>query len=79
MPGSNKEGPQPQTAAQRQHKYQKSLAEKGLERITLTVDRASVQRMRDISRDHNATFGEVFKLGLLVAERELAKRAAETP
>ena len=45
----------------------------------LTVDRASVQRMRDISRDHNATFGEVFKLGLLVAERELAKRAAETP
>ena len=79
MPESKKEGVQPQTADQRQRKYQKSLAEKGLERITLTVERASVQRMREISRDHNATFGEVFKLGLLVAERVLTKRATETP
>jgi hypothetical protein len=71
---------QSQTAAQRQRKYQHSLAEKGLERITLTVECSAVQRMRDISRNHNVPFGEVFKLGMLIAERELnamAKRAAE--
>ena len=70
---------QPQTAAQRQRKYQQSLGQKGLERITLTVERSSVQLMRDISRDHNVPFGDVFKLGMLIAERELkgmAKRAA---
>lgn len=36
--------------------------------------------MRDISRDHNVSFGEVFNLGILIAERELkamAERAAE--
>jgi len=80
MTDSIEERAQPQTAAQRQRKYQNSLAEKGLERITLTVECSAVKRMRDISRDHNVPFGDVFKLGMLIAERELkamAKRAAE--
>lgn len=80
MPDLIQEKKPPQNAAQRQRKYQKSLAQRGLERVTLTVECSSVQLMRDISRDHNVSFGEVFNLGILIAERELkamAERAAE--
>lgn len=65
----------PKTAAERQEKYRKSLMDKGLERITLTVESSAAQCMRDLSRDHNVTLAAVFKLGTLIVKRELQAMA----
>ncbi|MBR0882904.1 hypothetical protein JQ608_38440 [Bradyrhizobium liaoningense] len=71
MTDSTPEKKPPQTAAQRQHKYRESLQDKGLERIWLVVERSAAQRMRNLSRDHNVPSPDVFKLGMLIAQREL--------
>lgn len=71
MPATTQEKKPPKTAAERQQKYHKSLLDKGLERITLVVENSAAQCLRDLSRDHNKAFGEVFALGVLVAQREL--------
>ncbi|MET4489452.1 hypothetical protein [Bradyrhizobium sp. LA7.1] len=71
MPAPTQEKKPPKTAAERQEKYRKSLMDKGLERVTLTVESSVAQCMRDLSRDHNVPQAAVFKLGTLIAKREL--------
>lgn len=78
MPDSIQEKKPPKTAAERQEKYRKSLVDKGLERVTLVVESSAARCMRDLSRDHNVSQAAVFKLGTLVAKREL-QAMAERP
>ena len=75
MPDPTQEKKPPQTAAERQQKYRKSLMDKGLERITMVVESSAAQCMRDLSRDHNVSQAAVFKLGALIARRELQAMA----
>ncbi|RYF83987.1 MAG: hypothetical protein EOO29_01280 [Comamonadaceae bacterium] len=49
----------------------------GLERITFVVGAATVELLRDLSRDHNEPMARVLQLGALVARRELTSRTAQ--
>ncbi len=75
MSDITKEKMPPKTLAERQQKYRKSLLDKGLERITLVLESSAAQCLRDLSRDHNVSLALVFRLGMLIATRELQAMA----
>lgn len=60
------------SSRQRQTAYRKRIRERGLTRLTTTIDVNTVNTLRALAREHRRTQAEVIQLGVLMAQRALS-------
>lgn len=59
------------SATERSREFRQRLALKGAASLTLTVDRDTARRLREIAHEHKQSIGEVVRLGSLLSQRDL--------